>query len=580
MKSTDTILDGKVWVMTVAQGGMAQYATGTVSSGSLMSSSGETNERGFTLDITNTKQSCEYPISHDINAYPVALLGYKQYPCALFCPSAESVEEDCKNYGKPLFIVHDNILGTITSYWCIYTTVEHEMGNLPENANYEFETKFTLTIDGENPITETISSKDTKNIKLGNIARASWVWVGNLETGDNCPSPIGQNIRPIHYDKWYFCDSTKYQQYSEWVSPRYSQSWINSQSWNSEFIETFIDDWNEKAYDAMATKNFKSNGGTVATTNANLDSGFATIDIVNQIQIPVFTFYIKADTLGIVQPIAKPLILDARGTTFNTGQKGLVYVKFKNVGSGRGNFDVSVTCESPITGEGLKTFNGIYPGDIKEAYMKVWGESSIRQTKTCTIKVCALTDCVTENVLVTVDPLCACEAGRMQCRENNIMQCKSDCSGWELIEDCVSQGKKCTVDSTGQLICEERDGICAKEGESCDFIECCGNLKCVGGILGKTCQREQPDWSWIWIIIIAVLGLAIGYWKLGVIGAVIGGIIGGIIGLVIFWWMGLAWWQQLLLGFGVVGGGALLFYAMIFGGGLLALAIVYSMVKS
>lgn len=66
---------------------------------------------------------------------------------------------------------------------------------------------------------------------------------------------------------------------------------------------------------------------------------------------------------------------------------------------------------------------------------------------------------------------------------------------------------------------------------------------------------------------------------MGKIGAAIGGILGALLGYAIYWWTSLPWWQQLLIGIGGVAGAGILMWILLAGGGLIALAVAYSVVK-
>lgn len=105
--------------------------------------------------------------------------------------------------------------------------------------------------------------------------------------------------------------------------------------------------------------------------------------------------------------------------------------------------------------------------------------------------------------------------------------------------------------------------------KSCPTAEpvCCGDNTCAITVEACTAppSNEAGGWNWIWIVVLGVMGALIGYVAGGYIGAVAGAIIGGIAGYAVYWFMSLAWWQQLLLGIG--GGilGAVAIYLLIIG---------------
>lgn len=110
-----------------------------------------------------------------------------------------------------------------------------------------------------------------------------------------------------------------------------------------------------------------------------------------------------------------------------------------------------------------------------------------------------------------------------------------------------------------------------------DVSVCCPDHSCKASrdLCGYVPGTEPPgsfDWNWIWIVVIgALLGL-LGYAFGGSIGAAIGAITGGIIGYMIYWYLGLAWWQQLLLGIGGIAGGGIMLY--LFGAAVVGFIVI------
>lgn len=103
-----------------------------------------------------------------------------------------------------------------------------------------------------------------------------------------------------------------------------------------------------------------------------------------------------------------------------------------------------------------------------------------------------------------------------------------------------------------------------------------GQECCPGGDCKETCGVEPPveenDYLWLIIPLFAVLLGAVGVAYRGVLGGIILGIIGGIAGYVIFWFLTLPWWVQLLLGLGLGAGAVALTW--LFGGLIIAIIAV------
>lgn len=123
-----------------------------------------------------------------------------------------------------------------------------------------------------------------------------------------------------------------------------------------------------------------------------------------------------------------------------------------------------------------------------------------------------------------------------------------------------------------QKYCPSQIPYCCPDHHCAAFREDCGWVP-------PSPDGDANAWLWLWIPILALLFGAIGY-KLGsLIGAIIGGIVGGIVGYLVYSFFSLPWIVQLLIGIGGIAGAGILIYIMLFGGGLVALAVVYSAVK-
>ena len=105
--------------------------------------------------------------------------------------------------------------------------------------------------------------------------------------------------------------------------------------------------------------------------------------------------------------------------------------------------------------------------------------------------------------------------------------------------------------------------------KACDLGLAC----CPGGVCKTTCGIEpaEPDNEYLWLIIPILLAsfALIGYLTHGILGGVIGAILGGLAGYLVFWWLSLAWWAQLLITLGLAGLGGLGLW--IFGGAIAAM---------
>lgn len=146
----------------------------------------------------------------------------------------------------------------------------------------------------------------------------------------------------------------------------------------------------------------------------------------------------------------------------------------------------------------------------------------------CVSNKCVITD---RKYVQCVPPNVGCPAGQV-CNPNKGYIC----------ENQIGPGIACG------------DGVCSSPYE--DIINC-----------PQDCTNPNEwDLEFLWIVVLAVLGAGIGYAAGKWLGLGIGAAIGGIIGLIIYWYLGLAWWQQLALGIGGLVGGGITLY--LFGGAI------------
>lgn len=137
----------------------------------------------------------------------------------------------------------------------------------------------------------------------------------------------------------------------------------------------------------------------------------------------------------------------------------------------------------------------------------------------------------------------------------------------EVVDRKVVQCTPPNIGCPAGYVCNPNKGyICEKQAGP--------GIECGDGVCSPpyedvyTCPTDcgQPgdfDWNIVWIIILALVVGLVGYKLGGPISAGVGGIMGGIIGYAVYWFLGLSWWQQLLLGIGAGAGGILLVAAVI-----------------
>jgi len=483
-------IQGDVWVLTVRQGGLGQHAVGTFSPEEI--SVGEKRaEKGFTLKLVNTEQKCNYPLIVDYGK-TVYKYGYLKAALAPWENANEWAQERCGLLGQYLYWTKPSGL----DYFCVYRNpIAGAVANLEENPNLEFKTTVSLEIEGESALTDTMSNTGNSIVHLGN--KAVGIWQGNLSTGEQCPAPSSSGIKAVFgkesiYDwstpTWRLVDSTKLSNYfvQQSVVERREDSLTEAE------LKNKIDLANSLADQSLLPKQFcLYNNCAIGKNSFSLVDGKYEINLNKQIQYPVMTFYIKADSLGIYQPTTKPVIVSTETTDFATGEKGSIIVKFKNDSEESGNFLIYADCSTAgfsQTGSNIERY--VSAGQQSTVFVPISGSCSSRTQGNCTVVVKSLdfsgkTD--SRNVSLYCSPQLTCTPEKRVCIDDVISQCNNIGTGWNVVEDCKSVGKVCAVDEVGTIYCKAKTN---------SPKPVCGNGKCEEGETINTCPADCGDCEW------------------------------------------------------------------------------------
>lgn len=449
-------LQGKLFVFTVRQGGLAQRAQGAILAEQI-NVNGVKAKKGFDLMIENTQQECEYPISVDYSGGKIYTYGVVKYRYACTtpwtCKPLSEVLADCQKYGEPLIAFK---FPNSFDEGCIYRNpIASYTGRLKEQANYHFKTKMSLAIEGETPITAIISNKSQTTAKFDNVAYA--IWQGNLVTGETCPNPSTARVMAVYVkagEEWRLINMDRYNTYKtreERLNNLITElhSGYNSSA-TEGYVDSLISQINSAASQALQTTTFK--GGFLRNSHS-LQDGKYVIELPKQLQFPVFTFYVKADSLGVYTPTVKPKILSAKAVSFKTGEIGSIEVKFKNDSEVGGGFFIWAECPTGFQMYGTTIESYVGAGATKTVFIPLTGSCSKDLTKTCIVHVKGTEVEDTKSVSVTCKPQQVCQPNAIVCILNKIKKCNADGTGYTLISDCAAQGKVCGTDSFGNLTC-------------------------------------------------------------------------------------------------------------------------------
>ena len=451
--SSDPFFNDEVWILTVAQGGLGQHAIGTIDNEEIGELSGKKPANDLKITIDYSKFSWEYPIIVDYASMPIYRYTFKKWtnwnPFYGGEQLLNDVKANCPNYrwyGKfPMSF----------DYFCINEEQITSYVGYFDNCNFHAISTITVEAKGQR-YSETIDTKGKVSTKVGPYVYV--VWNGNL-LKQNCYSQ--QPYKPFYANGWKIGSAQYYEDYKnkyDFFVSMMGISKANNNPPSEATIISMINEVNRKA-DRFVYSTQSFYGGQIKNPY-DVSKAYLEVGVGSDVQVPVYTFYVKADWLGLYQPTAIPQILDAKGTMFKSGEWGNLYVKFKNVGD-RGNFEVYAICESPINVLDTTKTVGLDSGEIATAYIRVGANVNQRYDKYCTIYVKSLGNVDSRRVLVTVDPQKVCNPGMTICENNVVKQCNEFGSGYNIIETCGAN-EYCTY-VNGQAQCVKK----GEETEEC-----------------------------------------------------------------------------------------------------------------
>ena len=552
------------YLMTVVIGAGAEYAMGSFDTDQMATEEGKP-KYDFTMKYIIDKQTCSYPI---VNTYKRLYTAHyevrKSYTEILTHDFEEWCESHARSVGSPQWWFFRPKSLTVT-YYCVWLEHEGYRGEL-RTPEHDFRARIVLEREDGAKYDGIIDSLDQTAVNIGDVAYANWV--GYLPTRYRCPSPSDQKIAAVYVNQeWRTTDDDAWYDYSNYLSTGFTQCLKLVQEGSIESIDTCINEFNNKYYNAIRYKPFTFLGGTSKVTTSDVNKGYAVLDLPKAISYMMMTLHVKAKWLGIVIPIGEPEITRVISEPFETGQNGYITVYVKNKGSVMDKFGVSASCPAPFTV--TPEYIDVPPGEERVVHLVVRaGAVATEFSSTCAVKAYSVSkpeNFDTATVKVTVKPVVYCTPG------------KRICDG-KLIKICNEQGTGYVVEKECTYTCEYRDGVpfcaeepkptCQLEGMTCGlFKKCCEGLECVNGI----CQRKKFELP-VFNIIMIIAGFAAGFAIPDIIAPgmkkeykiIMGVGIGLIAAGIVYWWVSLAWWKKLLLGIGGVG--SILLYALISSG--------------
>lgn len=431
--SSSDFFTGENFIITMAQGGLSQSIEGYVTSGDIKDETDKSVRNDFSIDITNSEQSCNYPI--ETNPYKSPIYDYTlvEWSCGWYDES-EAVD----NCGEDYYVA-GKYSASFTCFCVDRTKVTGAISyDTIENPNVQTISDIEVS-NGDETSTETF---DTEGKIKGYIGDNVYVtWNGDLMR-DSCP-----NQAPYYgfYEngEWNLGDKTLYDNYRTIANDYRTAEHLWS---SSSDAEDSVDTLNYYSGWARNTVEF----GEIENPSS-LDSAVIEKNLESGVTVPTWTFIVDADYLEIYQPIGDPNIVSASSSTFKAGANGKIVYEIRNDGEGRGSFDVYADCNSPFRMTGnTKTYN-VDAGDSVSDFIEISADTDESITDSCALYADGVESSDSQRVEVSVDPQQVCEPSVQNCVAGDIQECNSEGSGYEVVEECKVG---CTYEN-GEPICEE-----------------------------------------------------------------------------------------------------------------------------
>ena len=441
LKSSNSYLDGEVFLITFRSGGLGQSYYGSFSPSDIEDASGEVVEDGFDLDVDYTKQSCNYDITGaSSNDFILDELRMITWDCFRSPSDADAREEwdDQIGTGTKLYYGRDSAWLGGDACWVIGSATKMAVGDL---SSPDVESEYTITIATANELAQKeINTLDGSGKgAIGDFAYA--VWQGNLVSGKSCPD---KDPYMIYYDngKWKIGNADAYAQYKPAI--------ISLATKDRDERLIALDYTNDLVSDIKKNQRFGDVNGATSLRNAVVE-----VELEDYVQFPLTTVYLKADSLTIFTPVPKIELTSPESQCFETGDDGSISVTLRNVGDERGIVNLYAECSSPFrTTRNIEV--SLNPGQIETRLIPLSASSDKTTRDRCTIYAESSGETVKRTVRVCVKPQVTCESGVRFCSTSGslevVKRCNSEGSSATTIKKC-NVGEFCNSD----LQCEEQD---------------------------------------------------------------------------------------------------------------------------
>ena len=464
VESADDDLSQLNWIVTTRLGGADQVKF--TLDDEFERETGLGSEKPFIVEADSLDEILKYRINAKDDYY------FKTYQVRQVQEQGanENPEAACPN--ADYIITYDASILNQDRAICIDETRIGRYGEL-SNPTRKIQTDLTIS-NGETEITRTIGSDQTSAefTKNGELISTA-TWQGNLMTGNPDPTvPDTGVLGDFTNDRWRFISEANFDSYKN-AQEDFVREIETVDSYEDTFGKQIFDillpssvEYDEDDFLRLANEieneaeNVNQNVDTYLKDYEFIDTSF---DIANanseqeaylefesdvQLSFPVITFYIRADYLGVERLVGEPDILEASSREFGSMEQGTVNLRVENEGNTVGYFNAYLkNCDSFTTTTTANQFT-VNPNDIRTYSLRVDPGSQDRDIEeTCNVCVNdvnrpSIEDC--RDTTLKFKATTICTPNEYSINDNNIVQCKSDGSDFEIIERCGVKDAKYT----------------------------------------------------------------------------------------------------------------------------------------
>jgi len=529
LQSSNPYLSGKVWLLNFVAGDLAQSYFGSFDSSEIVDGSNKATN-GFTIDVEYEDQICNYDITQTSRT-PI----YDDIKMVTWSCFSNTLTKAKENFGSGTVLYYGFDSFKLKNCWAVGSPTKSPVGYL---SSPDLESEFTVTIDaGDDRASKTFNTlAGSTQGMVGDFAFVDWV--GNLVSGKSCPDK--DPYLPIYVNGyWRVGDEDAYDDYTAQIST------LNTR--DRMVRENAISNLRNLVTLAKSSQSFGSLNSRTSLSSASVD-----VTILDPIQFPVTSLYIKAESLGIYTPSPDFRLFSPNSDCFKTGDQGSVEVSVKNTGDERGSVTLFAQCENPFSSS-RNILVSLQPGESATRLIPITASASQKELGSCTIFAESVSGTKSVKVDVCVDPQQTCNP------DENFCSVSGD---REVIKECSSDGATSKVVKTCQV------------GEVCKDLKCVqgsdpsGNwfsrfFKGIGNFFSNMFSGALSIFKWIKFILIAISTIAslfISYNFLEfnkfleenkAVRWIISGIISILIALFLIVFIGSIWFWIILIGYGL-----------------------------